>query len=72
MHVTQLAVQVGCAPAEVTFVDDKLNHLEDVAALGARCVLAAWGYNGVREQRSAAAQGFLVCGLDDFEAQVFE
>ena len=29
----------GCAPAEITFVDDKVNHLEDVAALG--CALRA-------------------------------
>ena len=70
-HVAKLAALAGCAPAEVTFVDDKLNHLEDVAALGARCVLAAWGYNGPRERRSAEARGFLVCGLGDFEARVF-
>jgi phosphoglycolate phosphatase-like HAD superfamily hydrolase len=70
-HVTKLATQVGCAPAEVTFVDDKVNHLEDVAALGARCVLAAWGYNGARERRIAEAHGFLVCDLDDFERCVF-
>ena len=70
-HVAQLAASAGCAPAEVTFVDDKVNHLEDVAALGARCVLAAWGYNGPREHRLAEAHGFLVCGLDDFERRVF-
>jgi phosphoglycolate phosphatase-like HAD superfamily hydrolase len=70
-HVTKLAEQAGIAPAEVTFVDDKVNHLEDVAALGARCVLATWGYNGERERRIAAARGFLVCGLDDFERRVF-
>jgi phosphoglycolate phosphatase-like HAD superfamily hydrolase len=70
-HVALLAAQLDCAPAEVTFVDDKLNHLEDVATLGARCVLAAWGYNGARERDSALARGFLVCGLDDFERQIF-
>jgi phosphoglycolate phosphatase-like HAD superfamily hydrolase len=70
-HVMLLAGRVGCAPAEVTFVDDKVNHLEDVAALGARCVLAAWGYNGPRERRIAEARGFLVCGLDDFEGALF-
>jgi phosphoglycolate phosphatase-like HAD superfamily hydrolase len=70
-HVAQLAALAGCAAAEVTFVDDKVNHLEDVAPLGARCVLAAWGYNGPRERRTAEAHGFLVCGLDDFERRVF-
>jgi len=70
-HVEQLAAQAGVAPAEVTFVDDKVNHLEDVAGMGARCVLATWGYNGPRERRIAEARGFLVCGLDDFERRVF-
>jgi phosphoglycolate phosphatase-like HAD superfamily hydrolase len=70
-HVTRLAAQAGCDLAEVTFVDDKVNHLEDVAALGARCVLATWGYNGARERRIAEARGFLVCRLDDFERRVF-
>jgi phosphoglycolate phosphatase-like HAD superfamily hydrolase len=70
-HVAKLAAATGCAFPEVTFVDDKVNHLEDVAALGARCVLATWGYNGARERRIAEAHGFLVCGLADFEAKVF-
>jgi len=70
-HVEQLAARAGCSAREVTFVDDKVNHLEDVAGVGARCVLAAWGYNGAREHGIARAQGFLVCGLDDFEARVF-
>ena len=71
MHVEQLAAKTGITPAEVTFVDDKVNHLEDVATLGARCVLAAWGYNGAREWKLAEAQGFLVCRIEDFEAKVF-
>ncbi|MEN8159398.1 MAG: HAD family hydrolase [Myxococcota bacterium] len=71
MHVEQLAAKTGITPAEVTFVDDKVNHLEDVATLGARCVLAAWGYNGAREWELAEAQGFLVCRIEDFEAVVF-
>jgi phosphoglycolate phosphatase-like HAD superfamily hydrolase len=70
-HVRRVAERAGAAPSEVTFVDDKVNHLEDVAALGARCVLAAWGYNGARERRIAQARGFLVCELTDFEARVF-
>ena len=44
---------LGTEYAELTFVDDKLNHLETVAPLGVRCVLAAWGYNGERERRAA-------------------
>ena len=70
-HVAELAARARCDAADVTFVDDKVNHLEDVAPLGARCVLAAWGYNGPRERRIARERGFLVCGLDTFEGEVF-
>jgi phosphoglycolate phosphatase-like HAD superfamily hydrolase len=70
-HVEQLAALAGCSASETTFVDDKVNHLEDVAAAGARCVLAAWGYNGAREHEIARARGFLICELSDFEARVF-
>jgi len=71
MHVERLAADHGVAADAVTFVDDKVNHLEDVARLGARCVLAAWGYNGPRERRAAEGQGFLVCELEEFERAVF-
>lgn len=70
-HVEHIARERGVAPGAITFVDDKLNHLEDVGALGARCVLAAWGYNGERERRAARQAGYLVCTLDDFEKRVF-
>jgi phosphoglycolate phosphatase-like HAD superfamily hydrolase len=70
-HVRLVAERAGVPASEVTFVDDKVNHLEDVAELGARCVLATWGYNGERERRIARARGFLVCTLTDFEARLF-
>jgi len=70
-HVRLIADRAGVPTAEVTFVDDKVNHLEDVAEIGARCVLAAWGYNGPRERQIANARGFLVCELGDLEARVF-
>jgi phosphoglycolate phosphatase-like HAD superfamily hydrolase len=69
--VLRIAERTGVPVSEVTLVDDKLKHLEDVAEIGAHCVLAAWGYNGERERRKAAERGFLVCGLADFEARVF-
>ena len=70
-HHEHLARLCGVAYREMTFVDDKVNHLDAVGALGVRCVLAAWGYNGPRERRLAAANGHRVCGLADFESQVF-
>ena len=70
-HVAELARRLAVPVAEITFLDDKVTHLDDVAALGARCALAAWGYNGARERSEAAGRGYLVCTLEDLEAQLF-
>ena len=69
-HLERLAATLSSPVHEITFVDDKVNHLDDVAGLGVRCALASWGYNGPREQARARELGFLVCGLDDFERQL--
>ena len=70
-HLELLRESLGVAFEDITFVDDKLNHLEDVSGLGVRCALAAWGYNGERERLLAARLGFLVCDLDDAEDALF-
>lgn len=70
-HLEALSKATGVEWSEITFVDDKLNHLESVASLGVRCALASWGYNGEREVRDARAQGFLVLSLEGLEAELF-
>lgn len=70
-HLEHLHRRHGLAFEEMTFVDDKVNHLESVAPLGVRCGLAAWGYNDEREVRQSRERGFLVLALDDVEAQLF-
>ena len=70
-HLERLAAGLRLPFKEITFLDDKVNHLESVAPLGVRCALAAWGYNGPRERSRARALGFLVCRLEDAEAQLF-
>jgi phosphoglycolate phosphatase-like HAD superfamily hydrolase len=70
-HHEHLARHCGVAYPEMTFVDDKVNHLDAVAALGVRGALAAWGYNGPREHRLARDHGHRVCSLDDVESQLF-
>jgi phosphoglycolate phosphatase-like HAD superfamily hydrolase len=70
-HLTRLRELLGLRFEELTFVDDKVNHLETVAPLGVRCALAAWGYNGPREHQAARERGYLVCRLDDVERQLF-
>jgi len=70
-HLEALASRFAVPFPEITFVDDKVNHLDATAALGVRCALAAWGYNGAREVRLARERGYLVCRLADVEAQLF-
>lgn len=63
-HLEAIAGRCGVAFEEIRFVDDKVNHLINVAGLGVDCVLAGWGYNGPRERKLATLQGFTVCALD--------
>jgi len=70
-HLGLLAERTGAAYSEMLFIDDKVNHLDAVAALGVRCALAAWGYNGDREEALARDRGYGVCSLADAEAQIF-
>lgn len=70
-HLERLHDLLDLPFEEMTFVDDKVNHLDSVAALGVRCALAAWGYNGPREYALASERGFLVCNLDDAETMLF-
>lgn len=70
-HLEALRVNHDLAFEDLVFVDDKLNHLDDVADLGVKCALAGWGYNGPREARLAESRGYRVLQLDDFEAQLF-
>jgi phosphoglycolate phosphatase-like HAD superfamily hydrolase len=70
-HLLHLARGLGLPFDEISFVDDKVNHLLEAAPLGVRCALAAWGYNGAREESEAREAGFLVCTLEDAEALLF-
>ena len=63
-HLEVLCERAGVEPGEVTFVDDKVNHLAATAPLGVRCVLAGWGHNTPREHRLAARLGFPVATVE--------
>ncbi len=71
-HLQHLQPLLGIPFSALTFVDDKVNHLDSVAPLGVRCVLAAWGYNGPREHALARRHGFAVCTLEDAERLLFD
>jgi phosphoglycolate phosphatase-like HAD superfamily hydrolase len=70
-HMRLLQARLGIGFDEITFVDDKINHLIRVAELGVRPVLAGWGFNTDREHRMAERMRILVAGLDSFEDEVF-
>ncbi len=70
-HMRVLIRRLDVEPGDVTFVDDKVNHLERVATVGVRPVLAAWGFNGSRERRRARELGFSVATLDTAENTLF-
>jgi phosphoglycolate phosphatase-like HAD superfamily hydrolase len=63
-HLGVLRERLGIPFQRITFVDDKVNHLDAVAPLGVRCVLAGWGYNGPREEQLARSRGYPVAALD--------
>jgi phosphoglycolate phosphatase-like HAD superfamily hydrolase len=64
-HLRRVQERFGVPFDQISFIDDKVNHLISVQKLGVRCVLAAWGYNGDREREIARTWGFHVCSLDD-------
>jgi phosphoglycolate phosphatase-like HAD superfamily hydrolase len=53
-HLQYLHQQLNLEYAQMTFMDDKVNHLDAVAPLGVRCALATWGYNSEREHHLAS------------------
>ena len=66
-HMLALRGPLGVDCQQMTFVDDKVNHLDAVAVLGVRGVLAAWGFNGERDRVLARSRGYRVMGLDDVD-----
>ncbi len=70
-HLRRLGEMLALPPQEMTFVDDKVNHLDAVAPLGVRCALAGWGYNGCREHELARERGYPVLTLETAEATLF-
>jgi phosphoglycolate phosphatase-like HAD superfamily hydrolase len=71
-HLQALHQRTGADFEQITFVDDKVNHLVTVSKLGVRGVLAAWGFNSPREYHLANELGFEVARLDDAESILFK
>lgn len=71
VHLTALKDRLDVAFEEITFVDDKVNHLQDVAPLGVRPVLASWGFNTPREHDLAKKHSIAIANIDDAETVIF-
>jgi phosphoglycolate phosphatase-like HAD superfamily hydrolase len=70
-HLRILADRLGSNSSDITFVDDKLNHLLTTASFGGRGVLAGWGHNTPREHQAARQAGFVVASLETAESILF-
>lgn len=72
IHLATLSERLGADFNTITFVDDKVNHLQRVARLGVRPILAGWGFNTPREHSLAERLGFEIANLDTAEAVLFK
>lgn len=70
-HLTALRDRLDVSFEDITFVDDKLNHLETVAPLGVRPILAGWGFNTPREHDLATEKHIQVVNFDDVERVLY-
>ena len=70
-HLAAIQDRAGVSFSEITFVDDKVNHLVRVAPLGVRPVLAGWGFNGEREHETARTLGFAVANFGNAERVLY-
>jgi phosphoglycolate phosphatase-like HAD superfamily hydrolase len=71
-HLRVLQERTRAEFEDITFVDDKVNHLVRVAELGVRPVLAGWGFNTRREHELAHQLGFEVASLDTADDVLFK
>ena len=71
-HLRALQERTRAEFHEITFVDDKVNHLVRVAELGVRPVLAGWGFNTNREHKLARELGFDVADLATADEVLFK
>ena len=59
-QIQALCQQHGVTPAQIFFIDDLVENLDQVRPSGAACGLAAWGYNTAAERERAVAEGYPV------------
>jgi phosphoglycolate phosphatase-like HAD superfamily hydrolase len=71
-HMRAIAQEFGVPLEAITFVDDLLENLVPLRALGVDLVLAGWGYNTPAEHQRARSLGVRVASLDSLYEQLLE
>lgn len=51
---------------QIIFIDDHIDTLKKVASTGVECILAAWGYNTLEQQKEADDFGIMTYQLKEF------
>ncbi|MBS2033714.1 HAD family hydrolase [bacterium] len=59
-QIQALCREHGVTPAQIFFIDDLVENLDQVRPTGAACGLAAWGYNTSAERERAVIEGYPV------------
>lgn len=67
LQIEGIAAKFGVAPAEILFVDDLLENLEQVTPTGAHGVMADWGYNTPELREQARESGYQVVSIEGLE-----
>lgn len=62
-QILGIAQHYSISPQKITFIDDLLENLDQVAPTGAQGGLAAWGYNTEDLRAQASVQGYPVLDL---------
>ncbi len=71
-QIAGIARQFDVSVGEVLFVDDLLENLHQVAPLGTRTAMAAWGYNTEQSREEARLLGFRVVDVEGLETMLQE
>lgn len=56
-HINEILRRTNVIPSEITFVDDNLEHLNEVKPLGVRLAFASWGYTKIDHPSDLARMG---------------
>ncbi len=72
LQIAGIAEEFKVEPAEILFIDDLLENLQQVAPTGAQSAMAAWGYNTEDLKEEARTLGYRVLGTHELDIALRE